>query len=281
MKNAKGKAPSFQFYVKDWLSDPELQKAHPTTRGIWINLLCYMWDAPERGKVETNERELCQLGSCLPEDVRLFLSDVKRLNFCDFSETCHKNVTGGHSYVTLKNRRMRRDEKYRIKARKRKQKQRKKEIEVEEVEESHRIVTQNGNHTPTPTPTPTPNAGIIKDEQPEKDPAPKINKLGNWIDENPGIKIYLKKFSETSWPKIRTAIGEALKKNKHQGAIKDLIIYIHGRKIDKPNDYFWKTINIISGNYYAAESEKEHKKTKSQEFPDLKSVFNNMLKETK
>ena len=126
MKNVKGKAPSFQFYVKDWLSDPELQKAHPATRGIWINLLCYMWDAPERGKLETDTREMCQLGSCLPEDVKLFFSDTERLNFCDMTRN-------SHGVVTLINRRMQRDNKYRISARKRKQKQRLKEKVIPEI----------------------------------------------------------------------------------------------------------------------------------------------------
>ena len=209
MKNAKGKSPAFQFYVKDWLSDPELQKAHPTTRGVWINLLCYMWDAPERGKLETNERDLCQLGSCLPEDVKLFLSDVKRLNFCDFSVTCHKNVTSGHGDVTLKNRRMRRDDKYRIKARKRKEKQREKERDVEEINKlsrtGHEPVTQNGNHTPTPTPTPIPTpiptAKLKEKEYKEKEIydfyKTEINpsrKSSTRAKEN--IRYYLKKYSK-------------------------------------------------------------------------------------
>ena len=78
----------------------------------------------------------------------------------------------------------------------------------------------------------------IKDgNEPEKTPAPKINKMGNWIDENQGMKIYLERFEKNSWPKIRTAIGEALKKNKHPAAIKDLIIYIYskGKEVDMPH----------------------------------------------
>ncbi|MCK4859947.1 MAG: hypothetical protein KAS87_05255 [Candidatus Omnitrophica bacterium] len=182
MKNCKGKAPAFQFYVKDWLSDPELQKAHPTTRGIWINLLCYMWDAPDRGKLETNERELCQLGSCLLEDIKVFLSDAKRLDFCDISVTCHADVTSSHADVTIKNRRMIREQYERQKARERKQKQRDKEFEQKQIKEKSR--TSHGNVTPpspTPTPTPTPNSKPkdlnISCSEPEKSPDSEPEKI--------------------------------------------------------------------------------------------------------
>jgi len=115
-------------------------------------------------------------------------------------------------------------------------------------------------------------------DEPEKTPVPKINKLGSWIDENPGMKIYLSRFEKNSWPKIKTAIGEALKKNKHPIAIKDLIIYIHSRNdIEDPQTYFWKTINIVSGNYYAKTAETDHKAIKTQEIPDLKKIFDKMF----
>jgi hypothetical protein len=45
-----------------------------------------------------------------------------------------------------------------------------------------------------------------------------------------------------------------------------------------PHTYFWKTINIISGNYYAKEAEVDHKIIKTQETPSLNDIFNNMLK---
>ena len=165
MKNCKGKTPAFQFYVKDWLSDPELQKAHPTTRGIWINLLCYMWDAPDKGILKTNERELCQLGSCFPEDVEVFLSDAKRLNFCeckwDKSGTCPTLGQACPTNVTIQNRRMFRENKQRQKDRLRKQEYRNKKTEQEQKKEmSHTCPKNVPPPSPTPTPTPTPNAKI-------------------------------------------------------------------------------------------------------------------------
>lgn len=41
--------PAFQFYPKDWLSDTELGMCSLATKGLWIDLLCLMWNAPVRG----------------------------------------------------------------------------------------------------------------------------------------------------------------------------------------------------------------------------------------
>jgi hypothetical protein len=41
--------PAMQFYPDDWLSEPGLRAATPEVRGVWIDLLCYMWKSPERG----------------------------------------------------------------------------------------------------------------------------------------------------------------------------------------------------------------------------------------
>jgi hypothetical protein len=43
------KLPSFQFYPGDWLKDPALRCCSPAARGVWIDLLCLMFEATERG----------------------------------------------------------------------------------------------------------------------------------------------------------------------------------------------------------------------------------------
>lgn len=48
-RNSRNKAPSFQFYAMDWLTDPSLRICSPETRGIWIDLLCYMHLSNEPG----------------------------------------------------------------------------------------------------------------------------------------------------------------------------------------------------------------------------------------
>ena len=44
-----GKNPSFPFYPGDWMKDPELRSVSAEARGLWIDLLCLMWEAPRRG----------------------------------------------------------------------------------------------------------------------------------------------------------------------------------------------------------------------------------------
>ena len=122
-----------------------------------------------------------------------------------------------------------------------------------------------------------------KEMEPVKNPAPKINKMGEWMDKNQGMKIYITRFEKESWLKIRTAIGEALKKDKHPEAIKDLIIYIykHRKRIPDPQTYFWGTLNKISGNYYEQENISKHEKIKSEEIPTIGSIFKKMTTELK
>lgn len=43
------KAPAFQFYTGDWMKDPELRSVSLEARGLWVDLLCLMWDSVERG----------------------------------------------------------------------------------------------------------------------------------------------------------------------------------------------------------------------------------------
>lgn len=100
-----GKSPAFQFYVRDWLSDPQLKMASHQSKGIWIDLLCYMWEAPERGSITGTIQEFCRmLGTTDPEFIR-FLDEAKRLKFA--------SVTESNGKVTLENRRMMREEKER------------------------------------------------------------------------------------------------------------------------------------------------------------------------
>jgi hypothetical protein len=48
-KNSSERLPSFQFYPGDWLTDTSLRMCSPETRGVWIDLLCHMHMANERG----------------------------------------------------------------------------------------------------------------------------------------------------------------------------------------------------------------------------------------
>lgn len=41
--------PAMPFYVGDWLKCPEVRALPPDYRGLWFDLLCYMWESSERG----------------------------------------------------------------------------------------------------------------------------------------------------------------------------------------------------------------------------------------
>jgi len=81
-----GKLPSFQFYPGDWLKDPQLRMAASSSRGIWIDLICAMWEAPERGVIEGTPAQFCKLVGCSADEFSLFLSETKSLRFANVQE---------------------------------------------------------------------------------------------------------------------------------------------------------------------------------------------------
>ena len=117
MAKGKGKAPAFQFYVRDWLSDPQLRQCCFAVRGMWIDFLCYMWEAPERGKLEGTVASLARLIGADLEEMHLFLFESMKYEFA--SVTCNGDVTNCNCEVTLINRRMHRDYQELVKTRKR------------------------------------------------------------------------------------------------------------------------------------------------------------------
>jgi hypothetical protein len=110
------KAPAFQFYVRDWLSDSQLQMASFQTRGMWINFLCFMWEAPERGKLIGTEEQLAKLIGAKYDEIVEFAREATILEFCSYAKC--------DGIVTLINRRMYNEWKEKESARLRMQKMR-------------------------------------------------------------------------------------------------------------------------------------------------------------
>lgn len=103
-----GKAPAFQFYIGDWLKDTRILT--PLTRGIWIDMLCFMWHAEERGKIEGNKDQLTRLLSCKIEEIDSAVEELKLTRIADVSVTKSLHVTDCNEIVTVINRRMYREE---------------------------------------------------------------------------------------------------------------------------------------------------------------------------
>jgi hypothetical protein len=51
-----GKLPYFQFYPGDWMKDPALSICSAGARGVWMDVLCLMFESPKRGFLITNSR---------------------------------------------------------------------------------------------------------------------------------------------------------------------------------------------------------------------------------
>lgn len=47
--STKSKYPAMPFDTRDWLCCPELKVLAPDVRGLWMDMLCYMWESPEKG----------------------------------------------------------------------------------------------------------------------------------------------------------------------------------------------------------------------------------------
>lgn len=100
-----GKNPAFQFYVRDWLSDPQLKMVSFQTKGIWIDFLCYLWESPDRGTLSSTPEKFCQMLGCGQLEWEQFLQEASVTKFA--------SVTNCNGIVTVENRRMYREEKER------------------------------------------------------------------------------------------------------------------------------------------------------------------------
>lgn len=101
------KVPAFQFYVRDWLTDTELSKCSPATRGVWIDLLAAMWVAPKQGQLDGTAAELSRVCRCTENQMEAALTELSTTGTANV--TCHANVTNCLKNVTVVNRRMSRE----------------------------------------------------------------------------------------------------------------------------------------------------------------------------
>lgn len=149
MQGAKGKAPSVQWYFKDWLSDRKLQRCSVSTRGIWINLLNYMFDddGDNRGVLDNLDvKEIARLGGSSVAEAQQFIDEAVKNKFCDIRVT-------GHGVSAIVSRRITRDNKERLKARLRKRNERERKDQNNDVTGMSR---ESHSTSPSPTPIPTP-----------------------------------------------------------------------------------------------------------------------------
>lgn len=97
--------PAFQFYTGDWLKDPELSMCSPSTRGIWIDLLCAMHEMDRSGQITGTTEQLARLCRCTAVNFVQALEELKATNTA--------TVTERNGKVTVINRRMKREDRER------------------------------------------------------------------------------------------------------------------------------------------------------------------------
>ena len=68
------KLPAFMFYPGDWRKDTGVQSLSYEERGVWFELICFMWESEQRGKLVLNGKKMDE-------------NDISRLIGLDVSQT--------------------------------------------------------------------------------------------------------------------------------------------------------------------------------------------------
>lgn len=87
------KLPSFQFYPGDWMKDPALRAVSIGARGLWIDMLCLMFESDRRGYLAhkngnlVSPIQLARMTGCTAEEVATYLKELEDSGV--FSSTEH------------------------------------------------------------------------------------------------------------------------------------------------------------------------------------------------
>lgn len=132
------KLPSFQFYPGDWMKDFNLRRCSPAARGLWMDVLCLMFDSPWRGKLVTErcDKGVTTIVTLTLRDCAEALQGDLRSNMRLLEELVSKGVMKQEQSGIYYSKRLVSDEHQRELDRKRQQKKR------DESRESHANVTQ-------------------------------------------------------------------------------------------------------------------------------------------
>ena len=137
-----------RFDVGAWLKDPAISSCSESTRGIWFDLLCAMFESDQCGQLSNTLQVIARLGRTTVPKLRKALAELSATNAAD--------VTFRNSNVTVVNRKMRREFEVRNATRLRVEKMRKNKISNAHVTETSEIrgntleVRNNNSKNPSP-----------------------------------------------------------------------------------------------------------------------------------
>ncbi len=91
----KDKRPAMQFYVGDWMKDPDLRACSLAARGLWMDMLCLMFESPRRGYLLVKDRpaslaQLARMTGCASDEAASLLKELEDAGV--FSSTTDKAI---------------------------------------------------------------------------------------------------------------------------------------------------------------------------------------------
>src|SRR5260370_37392448 len=99
-----GKLPFMKFYPDHWIADSRLLSID--AKGAWIDLLCVMWNGPERGEISGTVEQLARLLGCSTELTESIIAQFSALKICDVDVVTPPPCNGScNALVTLRSRR--------------------------------------------------------------------------------------------------------------------------------------------------------------------------------
>ncbi len=144
------KLPYMPFFPADYLLDT--QPLSSATKGIWMDMICHLWRSPTRGEITLSPVQWLRLLRVRPGQFAKAYNELKLYGVCD----CH---TSSHGDVTVKSRRMSREESLRVTNRLRQEKHR----------ESARLRQERLRHNGNVTPQSRPHNGDISESYSESE----------------------------------------------------------------------------------------------------------------
>lgn len=93
------KLPWAKFYHADWRADAALAMCSPATRGIWMEMLCIMWQN-NTDQISGTIDQLARLCRCTPAEVEAATKEIRSADVCE-------TVNGGAVYTLISRRRSR------------------------------------------------------------------------------------------------------------------------------------------------------------------------------
>lgn len=102
-----GKLPGFTFYTGDWVKDPDLRRCSKAAKGVWVDMLCLMFECENRGVLATDDRPWSdqEIAGAVGGDIAENLSCI--------AELLDKGVASRNKFGSIFSRRMTRDERER------------------------------------------------------------------------------------------------------------------------------------------------------------------------